>query len=66
MSEKPENPPVFACAAENGHQEGILLRDYFAASALQGLLANPNLIHGLKICVKAYEIADNMLKTRKP
>lgn len=31
---QPENPHAFACAAENGHQPGMTLRDYFAAQAL--------------------------------
>jgi hypothetical protein len=36
---------AFPTAADNGHsenQDGMDLRDYFAAAALQGFLANPN------------------------
>lgn len=29
--------PAFACAAENGHQEGMSLRDWFAGQALAGV-----------------------------
>ena len=31
-------PPAFACAAENGHQTGMTLRDYFAGEALAALI----------------------------
>jgi hypothetical protein len=64
---------AFPTAADNGHsdnQDGMELRDYFAAKAMQAIIG---------ICYKeldvgkdkegivesAYEIADEMLKTRK-
>ena len=31
---------AFACAAENGHQPGITVREHFASMALQGLCAS--------------------------
>ncbi len=54
-------------------REGMTLRDYFAAKALQGLLANPKLqkeILGQGGCLSgwiedsAYGFADAMLKAR--
>jgi hypothetical protein len=54
-------------------QTGMTLRDYFAAQALQGLLANPKLQNeilakgGCKsgwIETSAWAFADEMLKTR--
>ena len=56
------------------HTEGMTLRDYFAAKALQGLLANPKLqkeILGQGGCLSgwiedsAYGFADAMLKARE-
>ena len=41
--------------------EGMTLRDYFAAKAMQGLLVDWN---GCKCAEYAYEIADQMLKKR--
>lgn len=50
----------------NPTSAGMTLRDYFAAAALQGLLADG---HGNAWCndtcsVKAYKLADAMLKAR--
>jgi hypothetical protein len=47
--------------------EGMTLRDYFAAAALQGMLANPNIYD---ICdeaavLESFEISDAMLKARE-
>lgn len=41
------------------------LRDYFAAAALIGLCANPNLREDVKITTAAYEIADFMIQNRE-
>ena len=44
---------------------GMTLRDYFAAKALQGVLADPDLVmskHEIAAC--AYEIADAMIQAR--
>ncbi len=84
-----ENPAAFARPAYPGsdmpntpyahhEQDGMTLRDYFAAAALQGLCANPgaayqaNSVNGWGIvnCTvnsvanEAYELADAMLKAR--
>jgi predicted 3-demethylubiquinone-9 3-methyltransferase (glyoxalase superfamily) len=42
---------------------GMTLRDYFAAKAMQGLLANNN-IDAQQIAKAAYIVADSMLKAR--
>lgn len=47
-------------------QSGMTLRDYFAAKAMQGRLANPDwLASDEKTAVDAYQIADAMLKARE-
>ena len=43
---------------------GMTLRDYFAAKAMQGLLAGTTTNDGLKIVKDAYALADAMLKAR--
>ncbi len=46
---------------------GMSLRDYFAAAAMQGLLAGCSGAHpsmGTVVHITAYEIADNMLAAR--
>lgn len=48
-------------------QEGMSLRDYFAAKALQGLLASPNLTVQFDdaLAQAAYKLSDAMLEARK-
>lgn len=57
-----------------GAEDGMTLRDYFAAKAMQGLLANPKLheqilrhggADGRWIELSAYGWADAMLKARE-
>lgn len=43
---------------------GMTLRDYFAAKAMQGILAG-NLTTPLNIHTSAYEIADSMIAARE-
>jgi hypothetical protein len=47
--------------------QGMDLRDYFAAKAMQGLLANPDFGDGcpLEITEWAYDQADAMMKARE-
>lgn len=48
------------------HTEGMTLRDYFAAKALQGLLSNRNAEAAIdEFAVKSYRMADAMLKARE-
>lgn len=72
MNSKINNEPAFP--TENGHQngpntyhyEGMSIRDYFAAKALQSQLA----FEGMEGCDKfliaamSYELADAMLEAR--
>jgi len=45
---------------------GMSLRDYFAAAALQGLLANSGHVAAANIYIKlSYDVADKMLEARK-
>jgi len=47
-------------------QDGMTLRDYFAAKAMQGLLSDSN-VRGRKdeFAARAYAMADAMLKARE-
>jgi hypothetical protein len=73
MTGKPDNPYAFPTFNESGFaiHAGMTLRDYFAAAAMNGLLANgrPVTINNgptMGIDVAAYEMADCMLKAREP
>lgn len=49
-------------------QQGMTLRDYFAAAALQGLLSSieqNQLWNGEEVAVTCYRTADAMLKARE-
>jgi len=62
--------PAFPTLADNGHetnQDGMTLRDYFAAKALQGLITTGNQDEEWNEPVMAkwsYRMADAMLKAR--
>ena len=60
--------PAFPATNHHGHKlEDMTLRDYFAAKAMQGLLANSQLPadpSGEKLALVVYAIADHMLKAR--
>ena len=66
--------PAFPNEGFNGWgepQQGMTLRDYFAAKAMQGMLANPKLQEQILkagqswIEESAWAVADAMLKTRE-
>lgn len=83
---KPNNPPAFprtgfeadthqSMSTDTQPQEGMTLRDYFAAKAMQGLCALPQTRHandaetteiswGKSIAIDAYKFADAMLAER--
>lgn len=63
---KPENPPAFACAATAGlTQTGMTLRDYFAAKAMQAYIGVGDGPLKKEIITKnAFEMADVMLSER--
>lgn len=56
---------------ENVRNEGMTLRDYFAAKAMQGMVANPgmwdliNERHAQSVAQDAYLIAEAMLSARE-
>lgn len=67
--------PAFPCdpfiASKPGNEtvakrlaEGMSLRDYFAAKAMQGMLADPEVIPNIGTARTAYEMADAMLRAR--
>lgn len=57
------NQPAFACASDAGHQEGLTKREYFAAMALQGVLANPdNHSTNLQLAIVSVAMADDLIK----
>jgi len=53
----PNHPPTWAGG------EGMTLRDYFAAKAMQALIDNDGLFS--EIPTQAYELADAMMKARE-
>ena len=69
------NTPAFPCHLDTPPEyDGMTLRDYFAAKAMQGFLSNDNLLREAckwhkdgsetSIAVLAYDQADAMLKER--
>ena len=60
--------PAFPTLADNGHamnQDGMTLRDYFAAKAMQSLLIMVKTSDHVDLIGKgAYQMADAMLKAR--
>jgi hypothetical protein len=61
------NPPAFPSLYSLPETQGMLLRDYFAAKAMQGFCASPTGMEWAnhKIAAEAYAIADEMLKARE-
>ena len=63
--------PAFPTAADNGHstnQDGMTLRDYFAAKAMQGLLISlpsDSVLIDSNVAKWSYDMADAMLKARE-
>ena len=48
------------------HPSGMSLRDYFAAKAMQGLMASPECPESMEVAAKcSYNLADAMLKARE-
>jgi len=66
MSEQEDGGPAFPCS--EWPEDGMSLRDYFAAKAMQAMLSieQVHLDHGeTEIAVWSYQQADAMLKIRK-
>ena len=70
MKAFPRQPIYYAETKTVDKQDGMDLRDYFAAAALQGLLANPKLHEEIMkmgqswVPDSAYGWADAMMKAR--
>lgn len=63
----PPNPPAFP-VPELHANEGMTLRDYFAAQAMAAMLSNDATKHNwsnAKVVFWAYDIADDMLDVRR-
>jgi hypothetical protein len=56
--------PSHGSMGEVAH-EGMTLRDYFAAKAMQGLLASTKVTDARIIAIDAYQAANAMLKARE-
>lgn len=73
MSNKTGGPAFPYSGVHKGEKEnlivdshGMTLRDYFAAKAMQGRLANPDwLCSDDRTATEAYQIADEMLRARE-
>ena len=49
----------------SGFDNGMTLRDYFAAHAMQGIMTDPNLdMDSSKVAQLSYQMADAMMKVR--
>ena len=63
-----EQVKAFPTAADNGHsvnQDGMDLRDYFAAKAMQGMISDHTRDSSFReIADYAYQVADAMMKVR--
>jgi hypothetical protein len=56
--------PAFPTPAGIQHNDGMTLRDYFAAAALQGNLIEPT-ANNEEVAKCAYQLADAMLRARE-
>lgn len=59
---------AFPTAADNGHsenQDGMELRDYFAAKAMQSSLLKNTFLNEKEIAECSYLMADAMMKARE-
>jgi hypothetical protein len=65
---KPNNPPAFPVSADTKTFQGMTLRDYMAARAIEGAsasaISNIRYNHDL-LAADAYALADAMLKARE-
>jgi hypothetical protein len=64
------NIPAFPAPAGVSHitEQGMTLRDYFAAKAMQAMLASPNCpmdIRESALAASAYSTADAMMRARE-
>lgn len=62
---KPENPKAFPLENDYHVQEGMDLRDYFAAKAMQSIMKIEYDLDASEWAKHAYAVADAMLKQRE-
>lgn len=67
MSDKDGGPAFPSTISDDSlHVGGMSLRDYFAAKAMQGLMASPADPESMEVAAKwSYKLADAMLKARE-
>jgi len=66
MNDTNTGEPAFPCPTISiGQHQGMTLRDYFAAKAMQGLVAGDRNYPKEKFATIAYAVADEMLKARE-
>ncbi len=73
MTDIPAFPLEMVYTQENERFNGMLLRDYFAAKAMQGQLSIFENVTALSreqikledVCIASYEVADAMMKARQ-
>ena len=62
----PAFPALYDPRNDGGTEDGMTLRDYFAAAALQGIISNlQNPTEDMQIATLAYGMADAMLAARE-
>jgi hypothetical protein len=64
MDKTPAFPVAFKWGDELSQYNGMTLRDYFAAKAMQGLLASEVNAPTNTFAIRAYKVADAMMKAR--
>ena len=60
--------PVYHGGYSRSDNDGLTLRDYFAAKAMQAMLSSPNcpiMIEESELAKQAHMVADAMLKARE-
>jgi len=65
MNNQPAFPITGHWHNELKHNNGMTLRDYMAAKAMQGMMHDVDQPHCDYIAQKAYQMADAMLKARE-
>jgi hypothetical protein len=65
MSKYLKEPAAFPVVVDGYVQEGMTLRDYFAAMAMQGFCVNVNDPHEDNLARMSYSMADAMLEARE-
>ena len=73
MTDTPAFPVAFKWGEELNQYNGMTLRDYFAAKAMQGQLSILENVTALAreqikledVCIASYEVADAMMKARE-